>query len=560
MLTKIVLTVIDSFAWMIRLLRVDYPQFRAIMEIKLTMDDRRPNGAMFSNVDKDSKNVLLGTLGLFAFIGTFIGLVITVTGSPLVALTFVLTFVGVYLFLTIVSEFSSVLLDTADGPILQPRPIDGTTILASRIAHISIYLFLLALSLAAGSLVIGSIKWGIITLPFMFLALIGELVFILFIVQALYSVGMRFIGSERIREVILWFQTLATVMLMSMYIILSRLMDLETVKELTIADRWWVYLVPSSWFAAPVDMITGNIGQTQLILTGMAIVIPLAGMILVFKVFGPRFDRHLESLEIDPAAGSPAVREEVQLPVKKNRLENLLSGHISKKPGERAAFELVWMIASRDRQYKMRTYPMLGLIIFYIAMFFIDTDTSLGETLASMQGSNRHLFILYIISFIAPFCLSNLKFSSKYEAAWVYLALPFEKPGDILLGGFKVVVLRYIAPFFILISSVLLLIWGPVILIDILFAACAGIFIMFLHATILGRRFPFSEEFSVAKSAGKSSGFALLFFIPFGMGLIHAAVKTVFPPALILGTLMFLAIDIGLARAYADTPLRMLTR
>jgi len=560
MLVKTVLALLDAFSRLFRLLRVDYPKFRAIMETKLTLDNRRPNSTMLQHVDRESKNVLLMTLGFFGFMGLIIGLMVTMVDSPLVAMSFVFGFVMTFMTLTVIADFSSVLLDTADAPIIQPRPLDGRTILAARLAHISVYLLLLTSSLAAGSIIIASIRYGLVTLPVMLISLALELLFILFLVQVLYSLAMRYLSAERLREVILLIQSLAVLLVMSVGVVMTRALESEVLRSATLSDRWWVYLLPPSWFAAPVDMAAGNTGPSRIALTALAVIVPLAGIVLVIRVLGPRFGRQLERLEMEAVDAGPSRTVDSDRAGRETGMPVRLSGIVSKSPGERASFLLVWRMVSRDRQYRMRTYPMLALLVFYFAMFFFESDRNLSETVSEMTASNQHLMFLYYIAFVAPFFITNLKFSPSYEAAWVYRALPFIRPGEILLGGLKAVIFRYVAPIYLSVSTILVLLWGPRILLDIILAGFTGSFIILLYANTFGRDFPFSEEFSVARTAGKSSAFALLFFVPAIIGIAHAAVKAAFPAGIIVAIPIFLALDLGLLRTYAETPLRMLTR
>jgi len=560
MLIKIVLGSLDAFRWLLRLMGIDYLQLRAIMEIKLVMDNRRPGNAMFRIVDKESDNVLLMTMGFFTIMGLIMGFVVTLTDSPFVAMTLFLTFIMTFITLTVIADYSSVLLDIADAPILQPRPLDGRTILASRLVHITIYLLLLTFSLAAGSIILGSVRFGLVTLPVMIISLILATLFVIVLVQVLYSLALRFLNAERLREIILIIQTLAVLVFVGGGVVLTRILESDVLRNITFENRWWVYLLPPSWFAAPVALAVGPVGPTQLILSCLAVVVPLLGILLVVRVLGPGFGSQLEKLEAEEGTSRLSRREKSASVNRMSGLAKWASGIALKTQGEKASFSLVWKLISHDRQYLLRTYPMLALLFFYLALFFIKSDQGPGEALGALTASNQHLIFLYIVAFVAPFFITNLRFSPVYEAAWVFRSLPFARPGEILLGGLKAVLLKYVIPVFMLVSVILVSLWGPRILMDIILAGCTGTFIMLLYANIFGRHYPFSEEYKVAKAAGRSSIFALLFFVPILVGITHAAARAVFPPGIIIGIPIFLAIDLGLARLYTDTPLRMVNR
>ena len=135
-MVKAILAVFDLFAWALRRAGIDYPRFRALLEVKLTLDGRRRT-TMFQ---RQGGRAQFGGLGAALVMNTLVGLlfamVIFPCPTPLVPIALVHSFVVVMLALSLIADFSSVLLDTTDNRILLPRPINGRTILAARLAHI----------------------------------------------------------------------------------------------------------------------------------------------------------------------------------------------------------------------------------------------------------------------------------------------------------------------------------------------------------------------------------------------------------------------------------------
>ena len=367
-MVKLTLWICDRFRWLFTALRVDYVQFRALLEVKLTLDGRR-QAIQSRGSDKNSSGKFLGTLLFYALMGLFLGITATHVASPLVGMTVVHAFVMVMLSMSLIADFSSVLLDPADNTILQPRPVDGRTILIARVAHVTVYLAALALSMSLCTLIVGPIRFGWLFLPVFLATLVCGVTLVVFGVQVFYLAAMRFINIEKFRDVILYVQIAMTVALVGGMQIMPRVMELGVLKQVTIADRWWIYLFPPTWMAAPVDLMAGNVGTPQIILTILAVLTPLLGMFLVVKVLAPGFNRALAQLDQAPGAqriewsamrrGSSRVQRWAQLMT---------------KPGtQRATFELVWQLASRDRQFKLRTYPSIAfLLLFGFIMLFKD--------------------------------------------------------------------------------------------------------------------------------------------------------------------------------------------
>ena len=130
------LAMFDRVAWAVRMTGADYGQFRTILAAKLTLDNRRQTLARFSQQETSQPTGLLASLGFFVFMGAFVSFVLLARVSPLVAFTVIFTFIMFMLAMSLIADFSAVLLDTVDLIVLGPRPVSGRTILVARLAHI----------------------------------------------------------------------------------------------------------------------------------------------------------------------------------------------------------------------------------------------------------------------------------------------------------------------------------------------------------------------------------------------------------------------------------------
>ena len=129
---RLLLLVTDSLSWLIRLLGGDYAQFRTILETKLTLDSRRPMWGLAGRRDREKGGAFVGAMIFYALIGIVLGSILWRVGSPLVGLTIVHTTVLAMLTMTLIGDFTNVLLDTTDNAILQPRPVSGRTLFLAR--------------------------------------------------------------------------------------------------------------------------------------------------------------------------------------------------------------------------------------------------------------------------------------------------------------------------------------------------------------------------------------------------------------------------------------------
>src|SRR5437588_9007533 len=104
--------------------------------------------------------------------GIFTGLVLFLNKMAYVGQTFYFSIFMVLMALTLISDFTTVLIDTRDQYILLPRPVNDRTITVSRILHISIYILRLALLQGAPALVFIGFIDGIAAIPLFFLQIL----------------------------------------------------------------------------------------------------------------------------------------------------------------------------------------------------------------------------------------------------------------------------------------------------------------------------------------------------------------------------------------------------
>jgi uncharacterized membrane protein len=108
--------------------------------------------------------------------------------------------------MTLITDFSSVLLDTSDNTIILPRPVDSRTLFFSRIIHISIYLGQLAVGLTLIPLLVIIYKYSMFFSIAFFISIMLAIIFSLIITLAAYLVIMRFTSEENLKNMINYLQ------------------------------------------------------------------------------------------------------------------------------------------------------------------------------------------------------------------------------------------------------------------------------------------------------------------------------------------------------------------
>ena len=160
-MTPLILSILDRLQGLFRSLGADYPQMRAIVQVKLMMDNRR-NYTTLGRYGQQKKNndapdnTFLKVLGFYAFFGVILALQLMFLEREnlFLPLIFQFSYVMILCAMTLISDFSSIILDSSDNQIILPRPVSSRTLWLARITHISVYLFAISLATGLGSILI----------------------------------------------------------------------------------------------------------------------------------------------------------------------------------------------------------------------------------------------------------------------------------------------------------------------------------------------------------------------------------------------------------------------
>ncbi len=264
-MTDLILKVLDLFKWFFRSLGVDYEKFRILLWVKLTVDNRQEKSMVQRKAKKEMSNSMLRVTFIYAVMGVFLGLILLGIQSVFTSMVLVFSMVMVMTAVALISDFTSVLLDTTDNAILMPRPIDSRTMATARITHIVIYILMITLALTAASIIIGTIKFGpIFTVVFIF-TLFFAVLFVVFLANVFYLLLMKISSGENFQNIILYFQILMAAFAMGSYQLLPRLIEMDALEGFTLPIRWWTYLLPPAWMAAPIDIaVNGDFSAAKI--------------------------------------------------------------------------------------------------------------------------------------------------------------------------------------------------------------------------------------------------------------------------------------------------------
>ncbi len=507
-MTKFLLWLCLLPAGLWRRLGANVEQLRAILQVRLMLDDRRPRQTGFSAARKTKKPRrwgLIGTTILSALSGVFYIIPLAAFGQQMTGLTAYYTIFGLFLVFLLVTEFSSVLVDTRDKSILFTRPVNDRTMLLARLLHMGTYLFRTVLPMALpGWILMGFLEgWrGVLWFAPPLLLL---LVIVLTIVMGLYLLLLRFSKPGRFSQALNSFQIAFSILIFASYYTLPQMMESSLVKGFDSMKHKGLAFLPTAWVAATWRWVglPASLPYTW-VLSVLALVVPLLLLVLLLRVLAPQFLKRMAGIDAMVQESSPAAPEgggadlskaapvfaakkSVKLPLRE-RLARLLT----RSPAGHAGFSLAWMQSGRSRVYRMRVLPTLAYVPVYFVFLLSNGRARLSDTWAALPQSDKFLLLLYISGFVLLQAVSYLSMSDQYKAAWIYRTAPTAHPGRIMTGAFTAVWAKYFLPYFLAMTLFVLYTWGPGKWTDALLALTNVTAFGVLAVRSGGRALPFS--------------------------------------------------------------------
>ncbi|RAJ02200.1 hypothetical protein LX64_03209 [Chitinophaga skermanii] len=521
-MAKFYLYLVALFNPVWRKLGVDPLQLQVILQTKLMMDDRRPMNLNHKK-QKESKNATYVLIFISGLMGLFYLMAFSISDDPLLNLTVYFFMFMVMLAITLISDFTHVLIDVKDNYIILPKPVNDRTVLFSRLLHIGIHMskIILPSSLPAFFYIIFGYHSVVGALLFLALVFFAAL-FVVFTVNAVYVIALKVTTPTKFKEIINYIQIAFTILVFGIYNILPRMISKLGAVNINLLDYPFFYFAPPTWFAGTYKwLITGDAKGIFMLFTVLTVVVPLVCIWLVIKVFAPSFNAKLASISGSSSEPVKVTQEQVTRTPLYKRLANLFTGNNA----ERMGFEISWLLTGRTREFKLKVYPSLAYIVIYFFVIVFSSmngkKLSFNEFMDKLTQSHAYIILIYASTLGFISAISNIAYTDKYKSAWIYFATPIQTPGDILMGSFKAALLKFFVPIYICITAVTIGVWGyqaiPNLLLGFVNVALTNLFL----AKFYLRRFPFSVKVETDKSGGGFMRGLMILIIPGALGGLH---------------------------------------
>ncbi|NMO97407.1 hypothetical protein [Paenibacillus lemnae] len=484
------LKLLDRFRTPLEKMGIQYPQLRLILQIKLTMDGRRP--PTIAAHKKDSDNLFISSLWLYGLVGLVLIPFVLMEGNDLFKMSIVFSVIFFMVSTSLISDFSAVLLDIRDKSLLLSRPVHARTMNMAKVIHILVYMTLVTAALTLPSLLASLFKQG----PAFFLIYLVEIIWLDFLVitltALLYFLILRFFNGETLKDMINYVQIGLTVVITVGYQLVFRLFSFSSL-SLSFEPAWWQYLLPPVWFAGPYEMLLNRqVTGHYLAFTLLALIVPIVSLVIYIRLM-PLFEHHLQKLAEQGEAGKRRLVT----------LQNIIGRWICGNKDEAVFFHFASVMMSREREFKLKVYPSLGLSLI-IPFIFILTSLSTGNSLAEISSGRSYLFI-YFCGAMIPTVVMMLKYSGNYKGSWIFQAIPLKDMNDIYKGTLKAFLSRLFIPLYLFEAVVFVSVFGTRIIPDLIAVLLSLFLYTYISYKLLGRNMPFAEPFQKVQGGGTTA-------------------------------------------------------
>ncbi|HAT54948.1 MAG TPA: hypothetical protein DCW31_06890 [Lactobacillus sp.] len=445
------LTFLDHFQGVLTKRHINYTQLRLILKYKLLLDARDTSlftlfTQMRSQHDRRQDEIptargVLASMWYYGIYGVIFGLLFLFGASFTTICYFFLTYF-VILFTTILSSFSSILLDPRDRDIIGVRGVNDRTLNAARLIHVSYYIGSVALLLVVPAILVLSWKASVLFAILFFIVTLLFTLFTSFVALLLYFIILHSFNGDKLRNLINVFQVAFMILIYAAAQLPNLLDGLNVNFTITPIWHWWSIFAFPFWFAAPLAAWQSSWTPSLVIFTSAAVI----GLIVSLGYYlhiSNQFEVMLQKLATH-SDKTPRI----------GIWQRLMGLPYRRHPQKENYFNLAWRLNQTERDYHLRVYPVLGLTVVLVFVFLVELGIDGGRWQSILQ--NRWLTLtVYAMTFAIPQLMINLRYSSHPEAMNVFKVIPNFQPKEFQQATVWMAVSRLLIPQAVLLAVLL---------------------------------------------------------------------------------------------------------
>lgn len=430
-----------------KMLGADPGMVYLIVQNKFLIDSRKVNRLEgITGRLKEDKNPFFGSLWVYFLMGTFCLFIFRIP-SVLYQVVVFFFYLFVMLIATLVSQFSTILLDLKSQLFLASKPISKRTLQVAKSTHIGIYVMAFSLSLSLffiiGSFFFHGVQIGLAVLILTVVTTIWSYIF----TTLIYALALVHLDGEKLKNGIVYFQIMLMTVTFLSYHLFGQLYNIVDLNNFSfqLGGSFWQFVMIPIWFAAPIDLLFNGLSVTNLMMIGLLVFSTIL-LLVGFMHYGDFIDQNLQKMNTDTKrAQVPSIYQRVSQRIWCN------SGI------EKVLFNYYWHFLREDREFKTRLYPAIistltvPVVLIY-SIFFTGVDSDF-----SMFNVSLLAYVPYTLLLLLPNVLLMIQYSKHYQASWVYQVLPDNDPKLHIQVAAKAVLSRLFFPIYVVVSLLVLI-------------------------------------------------------------------------------------------------------
>jgi len=478
---------------------VDFERLKIIAETKILMDRRRVYMNWKQKQQKENSNPLLTTLVIYSFFGLFIGAMVFTLNSLVLNMIFIHAYLLFMMAMTMITDFSSVLLDTTDNQIILPKPVNSKTLFVARLVHILVYLLQFTIALALFPVLFIFIKFGILTGITSIATVLLTVAFAVFITYLLYALILRFSNEQKVKDIVGYFQIFMTVFFAVGFQVIPRLINFDQL-AVNFQLHWYSYFLPPVWMALTLEAVHQfNFDTIHLIMIACAVILPAFTFWLMIKYLAPSFARKLAALNNEASDK----KNESEVAQQAKPVSQKIAAIICRSKTESSSFETVWKITGRDKNFKMQFYPSLAYILVFIFIFVFKSGQNVETLWRNLSSTKMFLFFVYMPMFSIAGSMAFITTNDNFQASWIYQSTPISQPGYLISGGLKAILAKFFTLIYLIMFAFAFYVWGTAVIDDFILGFFNNIFLFLLITNLSDHYLPFSRQPNTKQQTGK---------------------------------------------------------
>ncbi len=419
------------FAPLHRVLGVDSELLEVLLRTKLILEKRQKRGEVSIGFVKDAGMALM--LVLYMVMGLALGAIAFTDADIRIFINICGTMSLGMLMMPLMVDFAPILLDTSDVKMLSPLPVDDRTVLALRVTHIGVYLLALLACLAIGPVIFGSIAFNpLVLLPTLLLTLLQAGALGLACVLVFYLVALKTLDLSRFRDAMVYIQVGGFAAFYFASQVGPHIASRSKFVEGLIGREEVLLFWPPAAGGSLARLLTGAGEPIDIAIaaTGWGVTIGF----VAWAAWLARGGFIARLAEIETSGG----KQRRHAP--RHGLSGRLVSRIPSGPLERAGWTFFLSLTSADRSFKLRTMPMLSIVVMpFFLLFIMDRDFSVEQVIGLLP------YAPYVLLFIVPSFWDASRFSETWEARSVFDLLSDDERVELVRGARRAAIVRYLA-------------------------------------------------------------------------------------------------------------------